>query len=209
MITEVLQKLLVIRKEIYLEKARVGKQANNWAWKELRKGRTINLSLPPPYAGEVHEMAPFGVMQISNLNVQWCLYSLHRSDCTSKELGAWANISVQLIMTFVFRYIFLKQTGGVAHIWPLDGQIIKQPNSFDNSFTHVVITFGAVVSDTWNLHAKSSCSKPRRDLIISRNSCSNDNFFFGLFLLVGGRSFGPYIGDDNIIFQKQSSGGVP
>ena len=29
MITEVLQKLLVTRKEIYLEKARVGKQANN------------------------------------------------------------------------------------------------------------------------------------------------------------------------------------
>ena len=54
-------------------------------------------------------------------------------------------------------------------------------------------------NSTWNHHAKSSCSKPRCNLImISRNSCFNDNFFFGLFLLIGGRSFGPYNGDDNI-----------
>ena len=73
------------------------------------------------------------------------------------------------------------------------GKLLNNQTLLIIVFTHVVITFGAVVSDTWNLHAKSSCSKPRRDLImISRNSCSNDNFFFGLFLLVGGRSFGHF-----------------
>ena len=155
----------------------------------------MNLSLlRPPYADEIHKMAPFGDMQISNLKVQ-CFYSLHRSDCTSKELGVCTKISVQSIITLVFGYIFLKQIGRVAYICPLDGQIIKQLNSFSN----VVITFDTVVSDTWNLHTKSFCSKLRRNLImISRNSCSNDSFFFGHFLLIGGRSFGPYSGDDNI-----------
>ena len=70
--------------------------------------RTIILSLLP-YAGEIYEMAPFGVIQIKNLNVQLCLYSLHRSDCTSKEVGVCTKISVQSIMALVIGYIFLKQ----------------------------------------------------------------------------------------------------
>ena len=107
----------------------------------------------------------------------------------------------QCSQSLVFGYIFLKQIGRVTFICCLDGQIIKQLKSFDNGFVHVVITFDTVVSDTWNLHAKSSCSKPRRNLVlISSYSCSNDNFFFGPFLSIGGRSFGSYNGDDNIIF---------
>ena len=41
--------------------------------------------------------------------------------------------------------------------------------------------------------------------MIKRNSYSNDNLFFGLFLLYGGRSFGPYNGDDNIVFPVMST----
>ena len=90
-------------------------------------------------------------------------------------------------MTLAFGYNFLKQIGNVAYNCPLDGQIIKQLDSFDNSFIHVVTTFDTVVSETWNLHANSSAVN--RD-VVSRNSCSNDSFFFGPFLLIGGRSFG-------------------
>ena len=81
------------------------------SWKSRKPlSRTIILSpLQPPYAGEICEMAPFGVIQIKNLNVQLCLYSLHRSDCTSKEVGVCTKISVQSIMALVIGYIFLKQ----------------------------------------------------------------------------------------------------
>ena len=76
------------------------------------------------------------------------MYSLHRSDYTSKELGVCTNISVQSIITIVVGDNFLTKIGRVAYICGLDDQIIKQINSFDNSLVRVVTTFDTVVSDT-------------------------------------------------------------
>ena len=91
------------------------------------------------------------------------------------EAGVCTKISVQSIITLVSGYTFLKQTGRFAYNCPLDGQIIKQLNSFDYSFVHVTITFDKL----YQIHGISMLNFPSRCnlIMISRNSCSNENFF--------------------------------
>ena len=78
--------------------------------------------------------------------------------------------------------------------------ITMQLNVFGDICFRVVITIGTFKSNTWNFYVKSSCIKPRLNLVmISRNFRSNDNFFFGQFLLFGVKSSDPYNSDDSIM----------